>query len=484
MSNEIQPRHTARRPATTGLALTLGCAAAIAGVGCSRGTALPDLPQLSIARFHHSVVGQVQAAYDDARAHPRDAGANGRLGMVLQAYELAEAAAVCYERAVALSWWPGRWDFYLGTAYAELGRNDEAVAAFDRVWRPESRFALPHRKGECLLKAGRAAEALTVYQKLAGSYPAEPWAHYGLGRARAAVNDLQGARAPLLEACRLFPPFKMAHFALADVYAKLGDREKAEEHLAHYRRGSAAEPPLTDPWMLELRAVDQGYLSHASRGKKLFGAGRHAEAAAAYEKALELEPGHVLSHVNLIGLYGTLGQFDRAQRHYEEALRLDPKRSDIYLNYAAILYNTQRDSEAEAAARQALALTPGNAEAHYILARLFNRRSQWEAARRECETALEADPAYAEAYALLGSVLVQLRQYPAVLEMSPRALRAGAGSEAGFLHALGRSHAALGQTAPALAALRQARERAAATHQTSLIVQLDGELADLERPRP
>ena len=63
-------------------------------ISCGRGHPLPDLPQVSTEAFTGPVREQVRQAYEAARAHPEDAEANGKLGMVLHAYELHEAAAI------------------------------------------------------------------------------------------------------------------------------------------------------------------------------------------------------------------------------------------------------------------------------------------------------------------------------------------------------------------------------------------------------
>src|SRR5712692_5948692 len=46
--------------------------------------AAPDLPLVALDDFSSAVKGQIQEAYADARAHPGDDTAYGRLGMILQ----------------------------------------------------------------------------------------------------------------------------------------------------------------------------------------------------------------------------------------------------------------------------------------------------------------------------------------------------------------------------------------------------------------
>jgi cytochrome c-type biogenesis protein CcmH/NrfG len=84
---------------------------ALLAAACSSHPPIPELPKIAATTFLPAVRQQVQQAYDDARQHPRDAAACGRLGMVLHAYEQYQSAAVCYRRASLLE--PGslRWTY-------------------------------------------------------------------------------------------------------------------------------------------------------------------------------------------------------------------------------------------------------------------------------------------------------------------------------------------------------------------------------------
>src|SRR6266576_2954235 len=90
---------------------------------------LPDLPRLTIANFQPQIRDQVQKAYRAVEAKPRDPEANGRLGMVLHAFEQYESAERCYRRARILDSNRFQWAYYLGLAEANEGKNEEAAAA-------------------------------------------------------------------------------------------------------------------------------------------------------------------------------------------------------------------------------------------------------------------------------------------------------------------------------------------------------------------
>ena len=60
------------------------------------------MPPLTLDSFSPAVRAQIDEAYSFARSHAKEAGATGRLGMVLQTYGLLEEAEVCYRRASQL----------------------------------------------------------------------------------------------------------------------------------------------------------------------------------------------------------------------------------------------------------------------------------------------------------------------------------------------------------------------------------------------
>jgi tetratricopeptide (TPR) repeat protein len=196
--------------------------------------------------------------------------------------------------------------------------------------------------------------------------------------------------------------FPAAHYALSIAYGRLGDPAGQGEELLRYGRGSAGNPPLVDALLAKVRELDRGFLYYSNQGTKFINAGQNSEAAAALEKALEIEPNHALSHIHLITAYGQLGLFDRAARHFQDAIRLEPGRTDAYFTYGAMLYNQRRVTEAEATFRKAIELDPGSPEALFGLAKIDEKQGRLEEGRKHCEMAVESEPDFAPAYTLLG----------------------------------------------------------------------------------
>jgi len=72
---------------------------------------------------------------------------------------------------------------------------------------------------------GRAVEARPDWAK----------PHFYLGKTLAALGELSAARTELEAAARIEPDLSQHQYQLAQVYRRLGNVEKAEQHLARYR---------------------------------------------------------------------------------------------------------------------------------------------------------------------------------------------------------------------------------------------------------
>src|SRR5207253_5205251 len=70
--------------------------------GAQGNSSVPELPRLTLNNFSPGIRDQIDEALTYARSHSEDAGASGRLGMVLQTYGLLQEATLCYRRAAQL----------------------------------------------------------------------------------------------------------------------------------------------------------------------------------------------------------------------------------------------------------------------------------------------------------------------------------------------------------------------------------------------
>jgi tetratricopeptide (TPR) repeat protein len=92
------------------------------------------------------------------------------------------------------------------------------------------------------------------------------------------------------------------------------------------------------------------------------------EAAAAYRKALVIDPDLVPAIVNLANLHYARDEMIEAQALYERAIGLDPECFEAHFNLGNILHDLGRYESALVCYRDAVELNSGYADAHFYLA--------------------------------------------------------------------------------------------------------------------
>src|SRR5438128_2534782 len=332
--------------------------------------------------------------------------------MVLQTYGLLQEAAVCYRRAGQLEPNVLQWAYYLGVVEADQGKCDGAASTL-RLALHIDPYYLPAklRLANCLLASAEWDTSGRLYADIVEQHPDNADAYYGLGRVRAARRDLAGAAVAYRKATELFPEFGAARYALALTYRALGKADQAGEQLHLYEKNKVGVPPAGDPLLAEVHALNRSATYQVQYGAELEKQGKLEESAAAHEKALEIDPQLVQAHINLIELYGRLGQFEKAEEHYLAASHLDSGSSESYYNYGVLLLSAERYQEAENAFRKTIEIDPFQAGAHNNLGFLLERQGRLLDALAEYRRAIENRPDDRQAHFNLGRVLVNLEKY-------------------------------------------------------------------------
>lgn len=105
-----------------------------------------------------------------------------------------------------------------------------------------------------------------------------------------------------------------------------------------------------------------------------------AEAKAAYERAIDLDPHHVDAQVNLGRILHEAGAPLAAEKHYRAALEVEPDHDVAIFNLGVALEDLGRLTEAVRTYLKAIDLDPDNYDAHYNLAGIYERRGDKAAA--------------------------------------------------------------------------------------------------------
>lgn len=462
-----------RKKIRLSILLLLGAAA------CTDKRRLPELPRVELAGAEIPVRGVIESAYAAARATPNDAAAVARLGMSLHAHNELAGAAQAYERAAGLDAGQPDYYYYWGTVLAASGQYDEAIAPLRKSLKLRKATPVRLRLAEALYASGRIAEARREYEALIGSDDTLAAAHYGLGRC------LQGAEAAaeLQRAVQLFPRYGAARFALAGVYRQLGQPVQAEAALANYERDKLVVPPVDDPAMAAVQALDASTTGLLRASVLREREGRLEEAAALQERALGSDPKLIQAWVNLISLYARLGMPGKAEAAYRKAIAAEPNNAGAHYNFGVLCAQTERFEEAGRAFEAAVAADPNNADALDSLGAIVERSGAWDRAAALYRRALAANPSLRLARYHLGRIYANQRRYPEAIREFEQAIEPRDSQSGGFLYALGATHARAGDTAKAVEVLQRAREEAARWQQESLVASIDRDLGQLRGRR-
>jgi tetratricopeptide (TPR) repeat protein len=92
------------------------------------------------------------------------------------------------------------------------------------------------------------------------------------------------------------------------------------------------------------------------------------QAAAAYRKALELDPYLVAALINLANIHYSRDELAEAQALYERAIGLESDFFEAHFNLGNIYHDLARFAEAQSCYREALRLNPFYADTHFYLA--------------------------------------------------------------------------------------------------------------------
>lgn len=133
------------------------------------------------------------------------------------------------------------------------------------------------------------------------------------------------------------------------------------------RPGPGAQPALEQRG--DLPAAERSAYGWFLKGIGCDGdAGKEEQALAAYQQAIEIDPGLAAAHTNIGNIHHRRGDRSLALRYYEIACALDPDQPEAHYNIANI-HEEEGDLDlAIAEYRRALRLAPEFADAHFNLA--------------------------------------------------------------------------------------------------------------------
>ncbi len=120
--------------------------------------------------------------------------------------------------------------------------------------------------------------------------------------------------------------------------------------------------------------------------------GNRAEAIAAYERAIEIDPGHVDALINRGMLAYEQGDLRKAGQSFQKAVELAPDNPIARFNLGSVLEETGRLDEARKNLREAVRINPRYADAHYNLAFVCDKLGTNSEAREHWALYVKLEP--------------------------------------------------------------------------------------------
>ena len=382
--------------------------------------------------------------------------AAGSLGQIYFALSLFEAANAAFSSAAFLASGDYRWSYYQALVSRTLGRPEEAMDAFLRAHelRPED-LATLIRLGDLYLLLDRTDDAEEAFGEVLRIDSDSAAGRYGLGRVAAKRKDYAGAVRDFESVLEIQPESSGVHYPLGQAYRRLGDRERAREHLALRGDGGVTFPdPLADivasrvlgsafeslqdlaaaegfsevdflgfalsqlgsagvgatrelraalaSWARGAAELDPSSAEaaaerivrgrmHYALGGLLVDQGLEEEGIAEFRTALDLAPELEDARIKLGNAEVRAGGVEQGIAEYTLVLELNLDNTAALLKRGAALMSLGRDREAIPDLERVRSLDPADTQAHLRLALAHQHVGEIDEARRLYESALDRD---------------------------------------------------------------------------------------------
>jgi tetratricopeptide (TPR) repeat protein len=275
--------------------------------------------------------------------------------------------------------------YRMGVVLQELGRPEEALVFFERHRRmAPAELGTLNRIGQCLIELGRLNDAEAAFRERLARQD-DGAAHYNLALALHRGGRFDEAIPHYLRAIEKTPNDAAPLNNLAVGFASRGEVRPAIEH---YRRAIAIQPDSAD--------------AHANLGALLAQHGMLEEALREFRDAVSLDPLHANAQFHLGATLALQGQADLAIEALEQAIASDPRHVEARTSLGGLLARRGRVGDARRHFEAALAVNPNHADAHYNLALTFmGDGAPTDLALAHLRRALELDPSHLPARQLL-----------------------------------------------------------------------------------
>ena len=277
------------------------------------------------------------------------------------------------------------------TLYSGLGQTREAVEVLEQaVARGAGEAEVFHLLGAVRLSLNDAERAIGDLERALQLAPGDWKIWNRLGVAHLRLQDISAATKAFEQAVAAAPYASYPWAHLARLYDRLGRPGHARAARRQFERWRPLQDRL-DRYREGLRTLPDDPELHFLVGRTYLMQQRGREAQAAFERALELEPGYALAHHGLGGAHHQQGRLDRAIAQYERACTLDTVLFTALNDLGRAYYQTGDQGRAVEVLERAVRLRPDLARAHLNLGQSYAAMGRKADAVRALETAAALD---------------------------------------------------------------------------------------------
>ena len=270
------------------------------------------------------------------------------------------------------------WPYYnRGVVHKELKQTAEALQDYDKA------LALnPDYAEACLGRAaihfqrGAFAQARQDYDTVIRLQPRQPSAYLFRGYANFRLRDFDAALADFTELTRLQPKNPEPYRRIGTIHLGRRDYDQARAAL---NKALGLNPNFAE--------------AYAARAQVLRCEGKPAEALADLNVVLEkLAPNDADFFNDRGDVFRMMGRLDDAAADYQRSLQLKPKQTDAYIGLALVDEKQTKPEQARDCYERMVATNPEAPEAYLRRAEYRRNRGQFAEASADCARAAKLDP--------------------------------------------------------------------------------------------
>lgn len=280
------------------------------------------------------------------KRQPNEPSLYNSLGNLLSRQNKLDEALNAYQTAIELNpQYPGAFN-NLGNIYIKLNKPTEAIAAYQQAIKiddlyPDAHFNLARifmAQGKTTEAKTHAEKVLTITAKHAGALgllgtlelglenhsraikllqkrimlqPSNAEAYKALASAYLQAKDYKNTINTIHQALQLEPKLSEGHQIMATAYLMDENREKA---LMHFMQQIEQEPNVESLYNIGVILSDQQRIN---------------DAISYFQRALQMDPNHLSSHLNIAALYLNKQKINDAIKHYSVVQQKDPNNREV-----------------------------------------------------------------------------------------------------------------------------------------------------------